>query len=111
MALYFFRVHANGRAISDDEGYELATVQEACREVLATLARIAKGELRDHTDISITASDIAGCEVFTASVSLRFGPIGLGSTHHSGQHVSRDATGLMHGRWSDGPRKEDHQSA
>jgi hypothetical protein len=73
VARYFFEVHANGRAIADDEGYELASVQDACQEVLATLADIAKDRAPDGcpTEVAITARDSTGREVFTASLCLR----------------------------------------
>jgi hypothetical protein len=73
VARYFFEVHANGRAIADDQGYDLASAQEACQEVLATLADIAKDRPPDGCprEVAITARDRTGREVFTASLALR----------------------------------------
>ena len=73
MDRYFFEVHANGRAIADDEGYDLASAQDACHEVLATLADIARDHAHDGgaTEVAIIARDSTGREVFTASLCLR----------------------------------------
>src|SRR5688572_5401330 len=74
VALYFFEVRHNGRGIADEEGDELASLQEARQSVLTTLSYIAKEELADgdQREVSITARDETGREVFTASLSLRF---------------------------------------
>ena len=73
VAQYFFEVRANGHAIVDDEGYESASAQDACEQVLAALADIAKHRPseRSPTEVAITARDGTGHEVFTASLSLR----------------------------------------
>jgi citrate lyase beta subunit len=47
MPLYFFDVTDNGRGLPDTEGTELADLEAARQEALATLGEIARDKLPD----------------------------------------------------------------
>jgi hypothetical protein len=73
MTRFFFDTDDSGKRMRDEEGTQLASLEEARAEALTTLAGIAKDELPDgdHRDFSITIRDETGREYLTATLSLR----------------------------------------
>ena len=73
MLRYFFDVTDTGIVSADDEGTELASIEEARREALQTLGEIARDELPDGDcrEFVITIREGDGPVILTASLSLR----------------------------------------
>jgi hypothetical protein len=72
MPLYFFDVTDTGKVSRDDQGVELASLEEARREALRTLGEIAKDEMPDgnRREFTIQIRRDGGPPVLSASLTL-----------------------------------------
>src|SRR4051812_16769076 len=96
MPLYFFDVTDNGRGFPDTEGTELADLEAARQEALATLGEIARDKLPDgdRREFAIKIRDGDGA-LMRATLSLMDGT----PQHRRSGHGNIDATThLRYGR-------------
>jgi|tagenome__1003787_1003787.scaffolds.fasta_scaffold19964288_1 hypothetical protein len=72
MPLYFFDVTDTGKTFPDDEGTELADLEEARTEALRTIGEIAKDKLPDGDDreFLICIREENGVPVMTVALTL-----------------------------------------
>ena len=73
MPHYFFDTHDGGPLLVDEEGLELAGLEEARREALSGLADLARDVVPEakQNSMGVSVRDEAGRIVFRASLALQ----------------------------------------
>ena len=70
MPLFFFDLVDNGHSVPDEDGTQVADIEQARVEALRTLGNIATNELTKsgHDDLQVSVRDENGQVVLTASL-------------------------------------------